>query len=63
MITTLQQNGLKTIKNKYKVTNDLRKVKKVKNQKKKKKNEELNQRREIWRLKKTHFTGVLHYHL
>ena len=37
MITTLQQNGLKTIKNKCKVTNDLRKVKKVKNQKKKKK--------------------------
>ena len=36
MITTLQQNGLKTTKNKYKVTNDLRKVKKVKNQKKKK---------------------------
>ena len=61
MITTLQQNGLKTIKNKCKVTNDLRKVKKVKNQKKKKKNEELNQRREIWRLT-THFTSAIHYY-
>ena len=61
-LTTFQQNGLKTIKNKYKVTNDHQKVKKVKNKKKQKKqNEELNQRREIWRLR-THFTSAIHYY-